>query len=141
MSNGAYSEGGYLIGAPLEFCVKCVGQEALTKPALGIGIDNVLGQRIITLHSNFRPHIVNENRVSGEFQFVCRVEGLALLPGEYRVKLSLESGLTPVHVLEDGLSFIIISSDFYGNGGKMGRGLVLCNQSWDIAVQRTSPDL
>src|SRR5207253_2678167 len=49
-SEGGYSPAGYPIGSPLEFRVECNAASELIAPTLGIGLDNALGQRIVTLH-------------------------------------------------------------------------------------------
>jgi hypothetical protein len=134
-SGSDYSCSGYPIGAPIEFRVKCFSEGKIPNPALGIGIDNFLGQRIVSLDSEFDPLVPRPIVVSGEFSFVCRVHGLALLPGDYRVRLCLnQHGTEQIHILDNALSLTITPRDFYGNGGKWGKGLILCEQKWEIVT-------
>jgi hypothetical protein len=104
----------------------------VVRPALGIGIDDGMSQRIVTLHSDFGECRRREDSIPSRFEFVCRMSGLVFRPGDYRVKLSLEGNGQALHVLDEALIFTILPTDYYRNGGKFGRGLVLCDQEWDI---------
>lgn len=131
-SDSAYGEGAFPTGAPLEFRVTCFSPEPITNPAVGIGIDNSLGQRIVSLHSAFGANSLQLGDASGTFQLRCAVNDLALAPGEYRVRLSLQRNGQRVHLVEDAFRFEIVACDFYDNGGKFGRGVVLCHQDWQL---------
>jgi lipopolysaccharide transport system ATP-binding protein len=132
-SNGEYSDTGYKVTAPLEFHVRCETNVALRLPALGIGLDNSIGQRVVTLHSKFTAGGEMLGPIgTGNFGFKCRIERLPLAPGEYRVKLSLENNEIPLHVIDDALMFRILPTDYYNNGGMHGRGVILCKQNWKI---------
>jgi hypothetical protein len=102
-------------------------------PSLGIGVDDQLGNRLVTLHSNIGSCGDRPDTVLGEFSFVCQMNGLALMPGDYRLKLSLEGNGGYLDVIEEAVGFTILSTDFYQNGGRRGRGLVLCQQDWKVS--------
>jgi len=130
-SDGAFDEIGYPAGAPLEFRVRCMARQNVLRPSLGIGLDNGLGQRIVTLHTDF-GHQSREGTALGDFEFICRMSELVLRPGDYRIKLSLEGNGGALHVIEEALAFSILPSDYYQNGGNIGRGVVLCDQMWEL---------
>jgi lipopolysaccharide transport system ATP-binding protein len=116
-------------GGRAEFRVDCFANETLDRPGLGIGIDSSSGQRIVTLHTNHDPSLCRHGKVSGAFSFFCAVE-LPLVPGSYTTKLSLENADQTVDGLEQAMSFTVLPADYYGSGGRIGRGVVLCRQEW-----------
>ncbi|HLJ12116.1 MAG TPA: ABC transporter ATP-binding protein [Planctomycetaceae bacterium] len=132
-SSGEFQPGGYPIGAPLEFRVKCRASAPVYSPILGIGIDNSLGQRITTLDSKFDPKHLPPETISGEFEFICTVGGLGLVPGEYTVKLAAKANGMAAEVLENAFSFNVNSSDYFGNGRQPGQGVLVVSQHWKIA--------
>jgi lipopolysaccharide transport system ATP-binding protein len=133
-SGGGYDPAGYPAGAPLEFHVVALTSRPVAHPSLGVGIDDGLGQRIVTLHTDFGPCRRQGDRPKGRLAFMCRVGGLALRPGDYRVKLNLEGDGGTLQCLEDALMLSILPCDFYRNGGKFGKGAILCAQDWQIQV-------
>ncbi len=135
-SSGTHQPGGYFIGAPLEFRVKCQSPERVFAPILGIGINNNLGQRITTLDSRFDPKHIPADTVCDEFEFVCELTDLGLVPGEYSVKLELNVNGVSQEALENAFSFSVVSSDYFGTGRKPGKGVVVTRQQWRI-VDRT----
>lgn len=131
-SQGSYFASGYAIGAPLEIVVHASAATPLEQPGLGIGIDDSLGRRILTLHTTYAPRPEWPPIVTGRFTLRCRLEALNLAPGDYRLKLSLENRLGSVDVVDPALTFTVLPSDFYNNGGKFGRGLILCRHDWQL---------
>jgi len=131
-SNGEYSAIGYPIGVPLEVRVQCVAKGPVVWPSLGIGIDSALGDRIATFNSTHSPDDDSKKSVSRQFEFVCSFEPLPLAPGEYHMKLSLESAGRGIDVVENCLRFTVLSTDYYRNGGKIGRGMLLCRNEWQL---------
>jgi lipopolysaccharide transport system ATP-binding protein len=136
-SKDEYSTIGYLPGAPLEFRIRGSSPKPIS-PRLGIGIENATGLRILTLHSDFTPRRLRAIPSLKEFEFECRVEGLALMPGDYRVQLTLLGEQGPLDVREDVMSLTILPADFYQNGGRRGQGIILCNQTWELQSRSQS---
>jgi lipopolysaccharide transport system ATP-binding protein len=122
-------------GGRLQFRVDCVAAVTLDRPGLGIGIDSSAGQRIVTLHTNHGPALSRPGKITGSFSFVCTVE-LPVVPGTYTTKLSLESADQTVHAVDQAMSFRVLPSDFYGSGGRIGRGVILCPQEWLLDQER-----
>ena len=136
VSDGNFSEVGYPIGATLEFRVVCRVQEELKRVSLGIGINNSLGTRVATLHSLYAGGI-SADLHPGMHEIRCTVDNLLLVPDRYAVKVSLESEQIALDVLEPAFEFEILPGDYYQTGrGLELRGLVLCNQVWDIGQIR-----
>jgi lipopolysaccharide transport system ATP-binding protein len=131
-SNGEHSTTGYSIGAPLEIRVQCVAAKPMAWPGLGIGLDSAIGDRIATFHSKHSPNDDSKKSVVREFEFVCKLASMPLVPGDYHVKLSLESAGRGIDVIDQCLRFTVLSTDYYRNGGKFGRGVVLCQNEWQL---------
>ena len=131
-SAGRHSPQGYPIGAPLEFVVDCYAPKKTLVPALGIGIENMTGERIVTLHSSRDPGTKSPDPVLGHFRFLCTIDDLRLAPGEYRVKLGLENEHGIAQKLDPAFTFTVLTADIYGTGTAFGQGLVVCRQGWVI---------
>ena len=132
-SNGIYSPGGYAIGAPLEITVDCNTNGTVRNPSMGIGIDNSAGVRVVTLHTRHSKLPEKDESFGGKFRFVCKVGDLALSPGDYSVKFSLETmgGHQPAHVINAAFGFSVIETDFYEGAGRRNAGVVLCRDRWE----------
>jgi lipopolysaccharide transport system ATP-binding protein len=121
-------------GGRVRFRVDCYADECLARPGLGIGIDSLGGQRIVTLHTNYDRALVCPRRVQGAFSFVCTLS-LPLVPGGYSAKLSLESAERSIHQVDEAMRFTVLPADDYGSAGRMDRGLILCRQTWSMSTE------
>jgi lipopolysaccharide transport system ATP-binding protein len=126
------SAGKFPIGARLEFHINCAAYGPIKNPVLGIGIDTELGQRVVTFLSTLDPSTRVPEIGCGDVNFLCQPVDLALAPGRYRVTVRLNSGHEELHVLEDAFSFMVLPGDFYKAAGRVGRGVILCKQIWQI---------
>src|SRR5438067_1777049 len=67
----------------------------LAKPTdsfnVGLGFDNMFGQRVFTAHSFFEPDRSHGQR-EGPQVFVCDIPSLTLLSGEYTLRVWLDIG-------------------------------------------------
>jgi lipopolysaccharide transport system ATP-binding protein len=124
--------GQFPIGAPLEFSLECISQHPVSPPEVGIGIHNDMGQRVVTLHTQCDNTLRLVGISSTRFVYKCSVSGLALAPGQYFVLLALAYGGVSHERIENAMTFTILPTDFFQNGGKTARGEVLIPQSWEI---------
>jgi hypothetical protein len=92
--------------------------------------DNLLGQRIFVAHSVFQPDREVEER-AGDQTFVCEISSLILVPGEYKimVTLAVPRGVE-VDRVEDAARISIIDSDYYGTGKAPWAGFVVLKHQW-----------
>ncbi len=123
--------GTFPIGADLQLEV-AIKAQAGQELGLGVGIDNQNGIRVTTLHTKCSS-LVARIEADGQYVFKCQVSQLALAPGEYTVKLSLDEQVSGVSLeaLETAFDFRVVMSDYFSNGGKIQqRGVVLCMQKW-----------
>lgn len=129
-SAGEFSSIGYEVGSTLEFRITFHVSRYLQNVALGIGINNSSLSRVTTLHSE-RASLVSEDLPPGLYEFRCQVENLLLVPGRYRVKLSLEARQVSIEVLDPAFEFDILPGDYFQTGRGSGlAGVVLCDQTW-----------
>lgn len=107
----------------------------LSKPAdnfeIGIGFDNMFGQRVFTAHSCFEPDRSHGERV-GPLVFVCNIPSLTLVPGEYTIRVWLEMGVDEVDLIDDAARIRIIESDFYGTGRVPWNGVFVLKHHWHV---------
>jgi lipopolysaccharide transport system ATP-binding protein len=132
-TRGHYEPAGCGMGDPLEFEVRCSSSIQLHQVALGIGMDNALGERITTLHSTLST---NRSRPAstgpGDFSFRCSIQGLTLAPGRYSLKLSLESSRGAEVVADDAVAFEVLATQQVHLRNRQLRGVVFCSQDWDV---------
>ena len=95
----------------------------------GLGFDDLLGQRIFTAHSLFQPDHQKGEWV-GDHTFVCEIPSLILVPGQYKIKVSLDIGNSDVDLVNDAVRINIIESDYYGTGKVPWSGLFVLKHQW-----------
>jgi len=111
-----------------------IGLEApdpIRHPTLGVGIDDMVGQRILTLHTP--QSRVAIPCVHGQCAVNCRVDNFLLAPGEYWVKIALSAGGVGVDSEERALHFAVINGDAFGEGRGFQRGMCVSPSTWSLA--------
>jgi len=99
---------------------------------IGIGINNILGGRILTVLSS------NEGKswhgVSGKFKMLVTIDSPHLAPGTYYVKVALGDTLGDFDTVENALSFQVEPSDFFGTGKlpSSQQGVILTRSTWAL---------
>jgi lipopolysaccharide transport system ATP-binding protein len=129
-STGGFSENGYAIGESLIFKIKVILKTDSSFIKIGIGINNVLNERLTTLHTDYSKEIKKHQVTEGEHTFTCEVEGLNLKPGIYPIKIHLDSennefSLDPALYLQITEKVIFQAVSQYHNGS------LLCVQHWN----------
>ncbi|MBV9268745.1 MAG: ABC transporter ATP-binding protein [Acidobacteriaceae bacterium] len=98
---------------------------------IGIGFNNIFGQRIFTAYSIYEPDRSHGER-SGPQVFVCDISSFTLTPGTYTVWIWLDVRNTEVDSIEDALQFDVIESDFYGTGRLPTSGMFVLEHRWTL---------
>jgi lipopolysaccharide transport system ATP-binding protein len=129
--NGEPLRGGLPMGAALKAHICFQLEHATSNFNLGLGFNNLLGQRIFTAHSIFEPQRAWNERV-GEQVFVCEIPSLTLVPGEYRIKVSLDTDNTEVDFVEDAARLAVVASDYYGTGRSPWNGTFVLEHHWNL---------
>jgi lipopolysaccharide transport system ATP-binding protein len=96
---------------------------------LGLGFNNIFGQRIFTAHSQFEPHRSSHEHV-GEQVFVCDIPSLTFMPGDYTLRIWLDIGNTEADLINDAARISVIESDYYGTGKVPWNGTFVLKHNW-----------
>ncbi|HXU15204.1 MAG TPA: ABC transporter ATP-binding protein [Terriglobales bacterium] len=96
---------------------------------VGLGFDNIYGQRIFTAHSTFEPERVLTPHV-GPQVYTCEIPSFTLMPGEYSVKVWLDLKSVQADAIEDAAKITVLESDFYGTGKVPWNGTFVLGHRW-----------
>lgn len=129
--DGRPLNGGLPAGGSVQIRVRFHLEKPTSSFNVGLGFDNLLGQRIFTAHSSFDPHRPHEERV-GDQVFVCEIPSFLLVPGEYKIKVGLDIGKTDVDAVEDAARLTVMETDFYGTGKMPWSGTVMLKHHWRL---------
>jgi hypothetical protein len=123
--------GSLSIGEPLEVRIRFLLENPTSSFDVEFGVDNLLDQRIFTAHSIFDRD--REPRVCvGELVFVCKIPSLALVPGEYKIKVAFHLGNVDADAVEDAARIQVVSGDYYGSGHVPWDGVCVMPQEWQL---------
>jgi len=107
----------------------------LSEPAddfeIGIGFDNMYGQRVFTAHSWFEPDRMHTERV-GPQVFICDIPSLTLVPGQYTLRVWLDVNGDEVDLIDDAARIQVIESDYYGTGKVPWNGTFVLKHRWRL---------
>lgn len=109
------------LSAPIEF------------PTIGIGIDDRMGQRLLTLHTPLSEGCIE--RIAGHCSVDCRVERFPLAPGDYSVKLALSAMGGEVDTVERAMHFSVVNGEAFGEGRGYLRGQCVAPSKWALVIQ------
>lgn len=98
---------------------------------IGIGFNNIFGQRVFTAHSCFEPDRSLESK-SGRQVFVCDIPSLTLVPGAYSTFLWLDISNAKADSIEEAIRITVIESDFYGTGKVPWNGTFVLPHRWHL---------
>ena len=107
---------GFTLPAPIGF------------PTIGIGIDDTLGQRVLTLHTPCSDKTIR--RLEGRCNVDCHIRQFPLAPGDYFVKLALSTGGGAVDSVERAIHFSVVNGEVFGEGRGFLRGVCVAPAEW-----------
>jgi lipopolysaccharide transport system ATP-binding protein len=119
------------MGAPLKIRVHFPLSEPADNFQIGIGFNNMFGQRIFTAHSRFEPDRSHGKRVGPQI-FVCNIPSLTLVPGRYTLRVWMDIGPDQVDLVDDAALIQVIESDYYGTGRVPWNGTFVLKHRWYI---------
>ncbi len=96
---------------------------------VGIGFDNIFGQRVFTAHSSFEPQLEGGEHV-GPQTYVCNIPSLTLVPGEYVLRVWLDTSRREIDLVSEAARIQIIESDYYGTGRVPWNGVFVLKHHW-----------
>lgn len=117
------------MGAALKMRVRFNFPEPVESFDVGIGFDNVYGQRVFTAHSCFEPERDGGSHV-GPQTFVCDIPSLTLVPGEYVLRVWLDANRREVDLINEAARIQVIESDYYGTGRVPWNGVFVLKHHW-----------
>ena len=120
---------GIPIGTALKVKVHFDLPSPVDKVHVGLGFDNMYGQRIFTAHSIFQAGLFIGTR-AGTQVYVCEIPSFTLMPGEYSVKVWLDLKSGQADTIEDAAKITVLESDYYGTGRVPWNGTFVLPQRW-----------
>jgi hypothetical protein len=112
-------------------------QKPINYPAVTIGIDDTMGQRLLSLVTPLSRTVLE--RVEGNCEVECRVASFPLAPGEYWLKLGLAAADVAIDDVERALHFSVLNGEAFGEGRGIHRGVCVAPSTWSAQcrVQQT----
>jgi lipopolysaccharide transport system ATP-binding protein len=117
------------IGSPLKIRIHFPLANATDSFNVGLGFDNMFGQRVFTAHSFFEPDRSHGQRVGSQV-FVCDIPSLTLLSGEYTLRVWLDIGNAEADLIDDAARIHVIDADYYGTGRVPWNGTFVLKHRW-----------
>jgi lipopolysaccharide transport system ATP-binding protein len=127
--DGRHLVGGVPVGAPLRLRITYEVDKPMMVSDVVVGFDTLIGQRVLTVCTAYDPTVPPEVR-AGEQVVNCEIPSLALMPGEYKVLVHIESVNTLMDVVDDAGHFSVLPTDYYGTGRLWPYGTFVTSQSW-----------
>lgn len=122
---------GYMpLGGRFHLRIGLDSADPIELPTIGIGIDDAMGQRLLTLHTPLSEVAVS--RVAGRCAVDCVVDPFPLAPGDYWVKLVLSARGAEIESVERAFSFTVDNAEMFGEGRGFGRGLCVAPSRWRL---------
>jgi homopolymeric O-antigen transport system ATP-binding protein len=120
---------GVRVGAPLTIRVHFILPTPTSSVDIGLGFENLLGQRVFTAHTAFEP-VRAHNQIAGPQIFVCEIPSLTLVPEEYVLRVWMDIGQVEVDKIDNAARFQVIPSDYYGTGKSPWNGIFVLKHHW-----------
>ena len=118
-------------GAPLRARICFDLEEPCEGFDVVLGFDTLSGQHICVAHSSCEAKRVHEQKV-GEQAFVCEIPSLPLVPGEYRVTVTLQISRKRADFVNDAARLTVVKTDYFGTGFLPRHGVVLIQNRWTL---------
>ncbi|HVO61628.1 MAG TPA: ABC transporter ATP-binding protein [Terriglobales bacterium] len=117
------------MGQSLQVRVHFVLDKPRDNVEVGLGFDNMFGQRIFTAHTSFEPARSYQQQV-GSQTYVCSIPSLTLVPGEYTLRVWVDGSEQSIDLVDDAARIQIIPSDYYGTGRVPWNGAFVLEHHW-----------
>jgi hypothetical protein len=117
------------MGQSLEVRVHFVLDKPRDNVEVGLGFDNMFGQRIFTAHTSFEPARSYQQQV-GSQTYVCSIPRLTLVPGQYTIRVWVDGSAQSIDLVDDAARIQIIESDYYGTGRVPWNGTFVLEHHW-----------
>jgi lipopolysaccharide transport system ATP-binding protein len=105
-------------------------------PTVTVGIDDNLGQRLISLQTPLTNPALARLQQPGLLD--CVVESLPLAPGDYWVKLGFAAVPDEIDEIERALRFTVTEGELFGGGRGHHRGVCVAPSNWSFQTEKKS---
>ncbi len=103
---------------------------AVAAPTVAIGIDDNLGQRLLTLNTPLSNPVLT--RLQEPCTLDCIVEQFPLAPGDYWVKLGFGASPDEIDEIERAMRFTVTEGEAFGEGRGHHRGVCVAPSRWKV---------
>lgn len=110
---------------------------AVENPVIAIGMDDGIGQRVLTLQTPVSRASVA--KLEGWCEVDCRVDQFPLAPGEYWIKLAATAHGVEVDTVERALRFSVLDGDAFEDGRGFYRGVCVAPSEWSVQRRASTP--
>ena len=100
---------------------------------IGLGFDDMFGQRIFTANSQFEPERPSGERV-GPQVFVCEIPSFTLMPGMYHIKVWMDVNHVVADTIFQAARITVLEADFYGSGKAPWNGAFVLKHRWYVEL-------
>ncbi len=98
---------------------------------MGLGFDDMFGQRVFTAHSLFEP-----SRAAGESigpqVFVCDIPSFTVMPGTYNMHIWLDINHAEADMVFQAARVTVLEADYYGTGKAPWNGTFVLRHHWYV---------
>jgi lipopolysaccharide transport system ATP-binding protein len=114
----------------LQVSISVEAVEAIDKTEIAVGLNDPIGNRIITLHSGFWNQQFNLSK--GVNEFVCIVSNISLKPGRYSMNVFLGTRYETLDYLDEPIDFELLQSAVYPSGiiPDNSQGYLMTDHKW-----------
>ena len=103
--------------------------DRIANPHIGIGIDSITGQRVLTVLTPLSRQAVGP--IVGFKDVLCTIPQLPLPPGQYTMKLAIAENGQELEAIEGVVPFTVVESDAFGEGRGFHRGVCVAPSEWE----------
>ncbi len=116
------------LGGAVRFTVEYETPEEPSAPVIGIGINTLSGERVLSVNSNQNPERL---RLGRRGQVHCTIDQLPLPPGRYSATVILnEHGARDIDVVEHAATFEVIDAPFGHDRTGFHAGVCVAHSRW-----------
>lgn len=116
-----------LLGHDLRIRILLHSSQSIRRPTIGIGVDSILGQRMLTLHAS---HTIES--IEGLMVVECHVPEFPLSPGEYWLKLAVAGAGEVLDEIEQALVFRVEDAELHNSGRGFHGGCCVARSVWTV---------
>lgn len=129
LDNAGQSTSFIRLGSEFRLEIHIDANTALRNPIIGIGIDAITGERMLTIHS---PAASRNDvwELRGQSTINCSIPSFPLSPGEYTLKIVLSDGKQFIESVESAVPFTIDNAEVFGEGRGFHRGVCVAPSNW-----------